>query len=321
MSNRRSQNFNLSVKKEQTKILIQEIYDKFMKEAVVKNLMPKTKKSYETTLLPFIEYLKSNGITYFEDVTLVEINKYVIKKTKEVSPENAKRFVRYYKIMINSIEKYFLNIDTSILSRISVPHTMKKQKFAYTDDDIEQIYKVIDSYNNYFSIRFKVIVSIMLQTGLRSNECLELRINDILFEEGKIFVRAGKMRKQRKVPMTKALKELLFDYIANVRNNVPYTIRNDYLLLDQNNNPLSYNAIRIYASKYIVPFVKFSPHRVWGFHQLRVKFATEYYTKTKDIRTLQYIMGHTTVQMTFHYVRMVDEDIYCANPIEVNNYL
>lgn len=42
MSNRRSQNFNLSVKKEQTKILIQEIYDKFMKEAVVKNLMPKT---------------------------------------------------------------------------------------------------------------------------------------------------------------------------------------------------------------------------------------------------------------------------------------
>ncbi len=294
-----------------------EMTNVYRNEMTSKNLKSKTIEDYLKRINKFFDFLTDRGVFCFEDVTIDLTNQYLAYLNESVSPYMARRFLGYFKTFCYSMDKYYPELKTSRLNVIKKPSIVKKEFFSYTDNDIKQIYAAIERKCDYFSIRVKTIVSIMLQTGMRTNECLNLKVQDISFTENYILITHGKMNKERRVPLSNNLKTHLRDFLQ-IRNSSPTAREIDILFLSDKFEPLTYNAIRIWAERNIKRYVNFSENRKWGFHQLRVRFATEFYKKFKDVKRLSYILGHADIEMTLRYVRMVDSELYLTNDFIVN---
>ena len=146
------------------------------------------------------------------------------------------------------------------------------------------------------------IIITLYGTGLRIQELLDLRMNDVNLESGQIKV-MGKGARERYVYMSPTVYKVIFKYLNRWRPKV----NSDYLFVHDNDQPLSryYVAHRMqrYGRKAGITGVRCSPHT------LRYSFAVNYLRNGGDTFTLQRILGHSTLDMTRHYAEVANSDV------------
>lgn len=177
--------------------------------------------------------------------------------------------------------------------------------------------------------------------GLRLHECLRMRIKDVDFERGLVMVRAGKGDKDRRTMLPEALLAELSDHLNAVRalhdqdrqNNAPGVHLPDALERKYPNagkewpwfwlfpglapsvDPLTNNVRRhhIHPSSLQRAFKtavgKAGIDKQVSIHTLRHSFATHLLEKGHDIRTIQELLGHATLQTTMIYTHVAKKNI------------
>ena len=152
-------------------------------------------------------------------------------------------------------------------------------------------------------LRDRCIIRLMLNTGLRSAECLDLKLTDIDWNSGQMMVREGKGQKDRALWINPDVLELLQKWRARRPDG------SDYLFITGKGGPVSGRALKAMVerrgkkaglTKHVHP------------HTLRHSFATEMYRQTKDIRRVQKMLGHADLSTTMIYTHIVDEDVETA---------
>ena len=134
-----------------------------------------------------------------------------------------------------------------------------------------------------------------LDTGLRLNEALTLRREDLDFDNLLITVRDGKGGKQRIVPISIRLRKILYVYVqrhVSLTGLVFYAC--DGIKACQNNVRRDLGAV---TRRLRITGVK------GGYHVLRHTFAVNYPRAGGNVFYPQRILGHSTLQMTNRYVR------------------
>ena len=184
----------------------------------------------------------------------------------------------------------------------------------------------------------RLCASIMYGSGLRLSECTQLRVKDIDFDRGEIMVRVGKGDKDRRVPLPKLALPALKVQMDRVRRQFERDLRSGVMgaALPGALERKMPNADRDWSWQYLFPASRVYIERETGKHRrhhihdsaiqravseavrasgiakratchsLRHSFATHLLESGSDIRTIQELLGHTSLQTTMIYTHVLN---------------
>ncbi len=184
------------------------------------------------------------------------------------------------------------------MRNIQPPRTTKKLRLPLTQDDVSKLLSVPNK-KTFCGFRDYVLLVMFLDTGLRLNEVLTMKMSDANFEEA-TFVVMGKGRKERKVPFGQTLKGLLIRYLQ-LRGNIP---TQELFFVNQFGQRLTARRIQQYVKQYAK---KAGIQKPVHPHILRHTFALNFILQGGNPFVLQEILGHATLDMTRHYVSLANQ--------------
>ena len=152
------------------------------------------------------------------------------------------------------------------------------------------------------SLTHHVIFSTMYGTGLRVSEALHLRVSDLDSQRMMIRIEQGKGHRDRYVPLSPKLLELLRTYWRKLRPQ-PWLFPGQFP-----NQPLRREAVRdaiARASQHAGLKKHISPH------SLRHDYAVHLLEAGTDLRKIQLLLGHRSLSTTARYLRLATTTV-CA---------
>jgi len=246
-----------------------------------------TIKTYSSITKKFLEFLINNGIIITDTKSInSSLDKNIILKflaELKVKKKLDSNSLRLYVRAISSFLKFLDN--ESLAKQIKAPKVDKRLPKFITYDELNRLLENADNY------RDKLIIKFLFYTGVRVSELIKIKKSDIIFEEG--FVKVyGKGGKERIVPIPKELLNELKDYInkINTENIFPLSSR-------QVERIIKNIAKKAGINKKVTP------------HVLRHSLATTLLSKGVDIRYIQEILGHSSLNITQIYTHVVPNQL------------
>lgn len=282
---------------------LQEAINIFLFEQKARGNTDKTILNYKQNLSYFVEFLGDVNIEILTKNNLLEYVVYLREKTKnishthkiannkdKISSVSIQSYCRHLKVFLSwCYEEEYIEINLS--AKFRLPKAQKSIINILTSDEINKIFNSCSC--SCYAVRNKLIIALMLYSGLRANEVVTLKTNNIFFDSGLIKV-LGKGNKERIVPVGDFTLELLKKY------NHIYEDK-EYFILSDDSSPITYNAI----NNIIKRIAKRTGIKRLHSHLLRHTFATNYLVKTKgDITSLKTILGHTSLKIVENYLHL-----------------
>jgi integrase/recombinase XerD len=150
----------------------------------------------------------------------------------------------------------------------------------------EEIESIVDSLESEgpLGLRNRALVELVYSAGLRSAEAVGLDLGDVDFEQEHVRVR-GKGGKERVVPLGEEASHVVARYLREARPKLARGA-NDALFLSTRGRRLDTSTLR-----------RLLPHP----HRLRHSFATHLLEGGADLRTIQELLGHSSLSTTQAY--------------------
>jgi integrase len=167
------------------------------------------------------------------------------------------------------------------MARTTVRYALNKNKYLL-DAEIERLDYILDSFKTKDS-RNCTLLWLLLHTGGRAQEILNLQTSDLNPEEKSVFIRGIKGSNDREIPLPNWLYSRVEAEIARSQNGVLF--------------PITYARLRQIWDLYRPVHKKL--------HALRHTFAIRLYKKTKDLRLIQVALGHRNITNTMIYADYV----------------
>jgi len=202
---------------------------------------------------------------------------------------------------ISSLSKYYdflLKTQVNKVSPLKNHKRLKVQKKLIIPFSEDEVFKVVDVFSKDFEgKRNLLIVDTLYSTGIRRDELINIKLNNVFLNEDLIKV-LGKRNKERLVPVLSGLNKRIKDYL-NFRKKIDSTSSNLFITKrGKSIGPsLVYRVVKKYFSK-VSTKVKTSPH------VLRHSFATHMLNNGADINSIKEIMGHSSLASTQIYTKI-----------------
>ena len=264
-----------------------------------------TEKNYELDLFKYFEYLDKNNLNY------------LIVKYKDVS--NFTLFLakqNYKSTTINRIDSSirsfynYLELEEKIngnpfkaASNLKVPKRLPNY-FKY--DEYLTMISVIDKDD--YEYRNRLILEMLFATGLRVSELSNIKIKDIDFSEREIKI-MGKGSKERFVFYNKECAIVLDSYLKECRSKLLNSKDSEYLFINHLGDKLTDRGIRLIIDKIVKKSCiksKVSPHT------FRHTFATMLLNEGCNIKSVQELLGHSSLGTTGIYTHLTNDEVRLA---------
>ncbi|MEJ5307520.1 MAG: site-specific tyrosine recombinase XerD [candidate division WOR-3 bacterium] len=189
-------------------------------------------------------------------------------------------------------------IDKDPTENISPPKISKNLPDYLTLEETTLILNSINS-DDPFDKRDKAILETMYGAGLRVSEVINLKIESVFYEEGFIKV-LGKRMKERIVPLNRIALNSIQEYLRNYRSFFE-KYKSEYLFLSRTGKKLTrmdvWNILKKRV-KHLGIQKRLHPHI------LRHSFATHLIEGGADLRSVQEMLGHSSIMTTEIYTHV-----------------
>ena len=198
-------------------------YDYLSKE---KNYSSNTVIAYKKDVETFQEFCRVKfELNNLLKVTYPIIREWIINLSeKELSPLSINR-------KISSLSKYYdflIKINELKSSPLKNHKRLKVQKKLIIPFSEDEVLKVVDVFSkNFEGKRNLLIVDMLYSTGVRRDELINIKLNDVLLDENLVKV-LGKRNKERLVPLVLNLKSRINDYLK-FRNEIKSSSSNFFI--------------------------------------------------------------------------------------------
>ena len=286
-------------------MLNEDVLKEFIYDCELRKLSKKTIKGYRNNNLRMFQFLLSEyQVSELEDVNHLMIKSYVSYLTSLGRKET------YINGIIKCFRAYFAYckredyISRNPMDKVNFQREPLTLIETFSD---EEVYNMIDSFksNNYCSIRNKLILIVLCDSGIRCSELCDLKLSDIQNSHIKIF---GKGKKERYVPLTPTIHKYLIKYLR-IRENYlldKYQLDKDYLFLSFSCRQLTVSAVEHIIKDAAVAAnvrseIRASPHT-----------CRHYYAQTQlrngcDVYTLFRLLGHQNISITKRYLQSISD--------------
>lgn len=255
-----------------------------LQKLTLKGLSKNTIKTYQSNLVQFFSYFDNAELTsvtkeQIEGFLYHLVSKYKISEQKQNSMINAIK--SYYEYTLAKPREYY-NITRPKKSK-NLPDVLSK----------EEVKRIINYPNN---IKHRAILTTIYSTGLRIGEVTRLRVCDIHSDDGFIFIKDGKGKKDRHTVLSEQLLILLREY---------YKFHKPAYWLFEGRDGERYSTTSI--QKIMRRAVKETNSNPWAtVHTLRHSFATHLLEAGVNLRYIQSALGHNSSKTTEIYTRVIN---------------
>ena len=260
----------------------------------VKNLSENTTKSYKRDLKKLYLFLEKLNVTNYSDIKEEICSAWIGDLySQNNKPKSIQRHLSSAKGFFRFLKKNNL-ISSSPFELVTAPKSSNTLPDVLSPEDVEQLLNFKPS--NTIEIRDMAIVELMYSSGLRVSETVNINISD--FEENMSFLRVlGKGSKTRLVPMGRFAINAINNWISErekISNNT------DALFLNSKGSRLSVRSIQLRLKKMAIKQGLPPVHP----HMLRHSFATHMLESSGDLRTIQELLGHSSLSTTQIYTKL-----------------
>ncbi|GIR74272.1 MAG: tyrosine recombinase XerC [Prochlorococcus sp.] len=260
----------------------------------VKNLSENTTKSYERDLKKLYLFLEKLNVTNYSDIKEEICSAWIGDLySQNNKPKSIQRHLSSAKGFFRFLKKNNL-ISSSPFELVTAPKSSNTLPDVLSPEDVEQLLNFKPS--NTIEIRDMAIVELMYSSGLRVSETVSINISD--FEENMSFLRViGKGSKTRLVPMGRFAINAINNWL-NEREKI--SNNTDALFLNSKGSRLSVRSIQLRLKKMAIKQGLPPVHP----HMLRHSFATHMLESSGDLRTIQELLGHSSLSTTQIYTKL-----------------
>jgi len=240
--------------------------------------------------------LTGRNYSFFVEKFLLRIN----KKAAEVNEDDAKLYLselfdtkskNTIMLAAAALKFFYKEILKKDFSGVKMPKKDSKLPEVLSKEEVK---KLIDSADNRKS---RLIISFLYSAGLRVSELVNMKIEDLNLSDGTGWVRRGKGAKDRLFKISENLTKELQEYLVEKKDN-RYIFSKDEPLTTRNiQKIIKLTAKRAGLNKKITP------------HTLRHSFATHLLDNGVDIRMIQSLLGHSSLNTTQVYTHISSEQI------------
>jgi integrase/recombinase XerD len=268
--------------------------------SVERNLARNSLESYSRDLRSYVEYfIQKNKAKSIQEN---DIQDFLNSKRSDQSEASITRLVAsirgFHKFMVQ--EEISENNPAQYLSvgskALRLPKTISS----------DEMNKIIDSISGQDPnvTRDKLIFEFLYGTGARISELVNTDLDDIDIDSNVVKIRFGKGSKQRIVPLGKSLKTAINNYLTRTRNSLINTKKpNNALILNSKGGRLTRQSIWEVVNRVSIQnkVEDLTPH------SLRHAFATHLLEGGADVRVVQELLGHSSVNTTQIYTHITVE--------------
>lgn len=271
-----------------------------------KSYSKNTSISYIDDIYSLIHFLDREEFGDLQTVSTRIARFYIASLHEKYTPKSIARKISSLRSFYSFLTREELIKENPFLN-VELPKTEKKlPKFIYP----EEIESLFDSINTTKPLgkRDKLILELLYGTGVRVSELCNIKIKDIDFYQDLILIH-GKGSKDRYVPIHKMLSKQLKDYILTTRTEFlkrSENQENDTVLLNFKGTSLTTRGVRLVIKRIIdnsEETFSLSPHK------LRHSFATHLLDKGADLRSVQELLGHSSLSSTQIYTNVTKEKL------------
>ncbi|KTS73094.1 tyrosine recombinase XerD [Pseudomonas oryzihabitans] len=275
--------------------LIEEFLDALWLE---KGLSPHTRSAYRTDLLAFARWLEARGLT-LETVGRDAVLDHLGWRLSEgYQARSTARFLSglrsFYKYAVRESR---IAEDPTLL--VSMPQLGAPLPKSLSEADVESLLAAPDTEDT-LGLRDRTMLEVLYATGLRVTELVSLTLDEVNLREGSLRV-FGKGSKERLIPLGEEAIAWLEDYLKTARPLLLGGQPGDVLFPSQRGTVMTrqtfWHRIKLHAQVAGIR-TSLSPHT------LRHAFATHLLNHGADLRTVQMLLGHTSLSTTQIYTHV-----------------
>ena len=259
--------------------------------------------AYGRDLDRFAEWFAGGGLADFLNPNIRELSNYIsYLREEQLAPPSVARHLVALKMFYRFL-RLEERVKTNTVDLLSSPSLWDRIPQVLSPDHVDKLLKAPLPLDRYY-LRDRAILETLYATGCRVSEVANLTINNV-FLDSKFCKCTGKGNKQRIVPLGEPAVNAIRQYQDELRGRLVRANPDaQEMFVSRGGKPLARELLWMLVKKYVRRVglnPKVSPHT------LRHSFATHLLSGGADLRTVQELLGHSSIQTTQQYTH-VDSD-------------
>ncbi len=285
----------------QTKGMKQERFFQYLEYE--KRFSKHTLRAYQNDLKQFFDFIeKVYSLSAPSQIQDIHIRSWMVDL---VERKNATRTIVRKLSCLKTWFNFLLvrgEIAGNPMLKIVAPKVKKRLPVFVNEKNMAFLFSEVEFGEDFAGVRDRLVMDMLYCTGMRRAELAGVKIQDIDFSKNEIKV-LGKGNKERLIPIASHLINSIEQYVASRKATFP-SADSPQLFLDKNGKPLNDGRIYTIVKRYL-SLVTTLEYR--GPHVLRHTFATHLLNNGADLKSIQELLGHSSLAAT---------QVYAHNSVE-----
>ena len=280
------------------------------------------KNQSKRTLISYAHYLE-RFLEFAKDIDIEKINLNLIKKYRlflnryefRLNENLSIKTQNYHIIALRAFLKYCIKNDWKVMApeKIDLAKIPDRTVEYLTREELERLFHAIDN-GKQIGLRNRAILEMLYSTGLRVSELTNLNRQNVDLERGEFAIR-GKGKKVRIVFLSDRAKQWLKEYLDSRDDNFDPIFLNHRRARQKRKDDLDLKGEHRRLTEYTIQeMVRVTSYKA-GItkhvtpHTLRHSFATELLLNGADIRSVQELLGHSSITTSQIYTHITNKKL------------
>ena len=264
-----------------------EVIQTFTRYLNSKRYSSNTIKVYSDSMSTFLRYFSMKDITAISNDDLIDFNNnYILKNNFSSSFQNQ---------VVNAVKLYFSAIQHKKID-VELIHRPRREKVLPNVLSKEEVKAILDAPYN---LKHRAMLAMIYSCGLRRGELLSLTKFDIDSKRMVVIIRMAKGKKDRIVPLSPKILDLLRDYYKSYQPK-------EFLFEGQGGGKYSEKSLE---NVFKQSLFKARNQKPVTLHWLRHSYATHLLESGTDLRYIQDLLGHKSSKTTEIYTHVSTKNI------------
>jgi integrase/recombinase XerD len=279
------------------RLLFSSVVNDFLTERKSRGRSSRTITLYALELNYFSKFLTTKNTKYLEDINPALLREWFIQLATHRNKNGVHCSFRVIKTLFRwSTIEYDLAWKNPI-NKVFVEQGKNLPLEEIPMSVVQKLLTAAEQGNQ--PLRDKAILKMLIDTGLRGSELVNLNVSDIDLKSGRVLVHYAKMGIPAIVYLGTGSLTTLKAYLKSRNDNL------SPLFLTDGETRLAFAGLRML----IVRLCSRSGIKFYGVHCFRRTFALELYRKTKDIFLVSKLLRHSKVEVTVRYLNVGNEEL------------
>jgi integrase/recombinase XerD len=289
---------------------LEELLSEHLEELELHRFSTSNRRLAERVLELLFHHLREKGVDDVREVTEEHLVSFLVALKESKGAFGRPLASGTQSTYLSAVKRFFVFLDRrSVLLRnpaqhLRLPRVRRLPRFVPTPKQVERLLELPPA-ESALGLRDRAILETFYGTGVRMGECRRLDVDDVDLQKQTLFVRSGKGRKDRVLPIPRKTARALDRYLRSGRPVLLHDPKQKAVFVNRVGGRIGAamlgRLVRDYGQAAGIP--RLHPH------SLRHACATHLLQGGADIAHVQKILGHSQITTTAEYVKVVIGDL------------